>query len=175
MDSMDSMDSKLPASPAASPVSPLPSGTSGCGAGDVWSREAFQSTYRLAYNHDHSPELHAERVRSSNAVRLLFKSAGHPGALAASTENWDAKRPSTGPAYGSRLLVKDTTYRTDFRHGLPQEADSHLESFRAVALPGDTWNTEHWLSQLSRGLGAEHVTSQRLPLKSEYQGHFNQE
>lgn len=51
----------------------------------------------------------------------------------------------------------------------------HLESFRPVALPGDTWNTELWLSSLSRGIGAEHVTSPRLPMKSEYQGHFNQE
>lgn len=51
----------------------------------------------------------------------------------------------------------------------------HLESFRSVALPGDTWNTEHWLSQLSHGLGAQHVTSPRLPIKSEYQGHFNQD
>ena len=50
----------------------------------------------------------------------------------------------------------------------------HLESFRPVALPGNTWNTEHWLSALSRGLGAESMTSPRLPIKSEYQGHFNQ-
>mmetsp|Transcript_1656 Transcript_1656/g.3828 ORF Transcript_1656/g.3828 Transcript_1656/m.3828 type:complete len:177 (-) Transcript_1656:350-880(-) len=176
MDSMDSIDSSkmLPASPAASPVSPpLPSG--GSPGPDCWSREAFQSTYRLAYNHNHE-DLHAERVRSSNAVRLLLKSAGNPGG-ALHMGNWDeAKRPSTqGTAYGARLLVKDSTYRTDFRHGMPKEVDSHLESFRAVALPGDTWNTEHWLSQLSRGLGAQHVTSPRLPIKSEYQGHFNQE
>lgn len=171
----------LPASPAASPVSPpLPSGGSpgspGPGGPDCWSREAFQSTYRLAYNHNHSEDLHAERVRSSNAVRLLLKSAGNPGG-ALHMGNWDeAKRPSTqGTAYGARLLVKDSTYRTDFRHGMPKEVDSHLESFRAVALPGDTWNTEHWLSQLSQGLGAQHVTSPRLPIKSEYQGHFNQE
>lgn len=179
MDSMDSMDSSkisLPASPAASPVSPCPLPSGSPGNGDCWSREAYQSTYRLAYNHNHSEDLHAERVRSSNAVRLLLKSAGNPGG-ALHMGNWqdEAKRPSTGPVYGARLLVKDSTYRTDFRHGMPQEADSHLESFRAVALPGDTWNTEHWLSHLSRGLGAEHVTSPRLPMKSEYQGHFNQE
>jgi len=29
-----------------------------------------------------------------------------------------------GTAYGARLLVKDSTYRTDFRHGMPKEVDS---------------------------------------------------
>lgn len=29
-----------------------------------------------------------------------------------------------GAAYGARLLVKDSTYRTDFRHGMPKEVDS---------------------------------------------------
>jgi hypothetical protein len=77
MDSMDSIDSSkmLPASPAASPVSPpLPSGGSpgspGPGGPDCWSREAFQSTYRLAYNHNHSEDLHAERAKLSSIFHL---------------------------------------------------------------------------------------------------------
>eukprot|EP00438_Fugacium_kawagutii_P029887 Skav200704 [mRNA] locus=scaffold2650:24395:27227:- [translate_table: standard] len=180
MESMDSLESTVPAVPAASPVSPGP-GVSAT-AGDPWS-QAYQSTYRLAYNHNHSEDLHMERsVRSSNAVRLLLKSAGDPGS-ALHMGDWPKEeilelcrtRGTTGPVYASRLLVKESTYRTDFRHGRPQEADSHLESFRPVALPGDTWNTELWLSSLSRGIGAEHVTSPRLPMKSEYQGHFNQD
>jgi len=173
MDSMDSLDAKLPVSPA-SPVSPSPKVVRP--KVDPWSREAYQSTYRLAYNHDHSGSLHAERVRSSNAMRLLMKSAGDPGAALHMGDWHDAeKRPSTaGPVYGARLLVKDSTYRTDFRHEKPAEVDNYLESFRPVALPGNTWNTEHWLSALSRGLGAESMTSPRLPIKSEYQGRFNQ-
>lgn len=82
MDSMDSIDSSkmLPASPAASPVSPpLPGGSGGShgpggpGPADCWSREAFQSTYRLAYNHNHE-DLHAERAKLSSIVHLAQSS-----------------------------------------------------------------------------------------------------
>ena len=61
MDSIDSLDAKLPVSPAASPVSPVSPNI--VRPQDPWSREAYQSTYRLAYNHDHSESLHAERAR----------------------------------------------------------------------------------------------------------------
>ena len=42
-----------------------------------------------------------------------------------------------------------------------------------MALPGPTWATEHWLSQLSKGLGCEQVTSPRLPIKSESESYKN--
>ena len=69
MDSMDSLDAKLPVSPAASPVSPVSPNV--VRPQDPWSREAYQSTYRLAYNHDHSESLHVERARL-NLDSILF-------------------------------------------------------------------------------------------------------
>ena len=38
-----------------------------------------------------------------------------------------------GTAYGARLLVKDSTYRTDFRHGMPKEVDSAWVFFTGVS------------------------------------------
>lgn len=44
---------------------------------DVWSQEAYQSSYRTSYcNHEQNFADHVDRVQSSNAVRLLLKSAG---------------------------------------------------------------------------------------------------
>ncbi|CAK9112299.1 unnamed protein product [Durusdinium trenchii] len=105
---------------------------------DVWSQEAYQSSYRTSYcNHEQNFADHVDRVQSSNAVRLLLKSAGDPGA-ALHMGTWDeAARTGEGterPA--SRMLVKESTYRASYRHdGSLPDLDPHLESFRPVVIP----------------------------------------
>ena len=151
---------------------------------DYWSQEAYKSSYRLAHCHD--MEEFPDRFLASNAARMA--KSGKPGERPADLggersgggspgspgvgDGRDGLDGQAGLPYGARLLVKESTYRNDFRHGQAPEKDPHLESFRHVALPNGTWNTEHWLSNISRRLGGEETTSPRLPIKSVYQDHF---
>ena len=103
--------------------------------GDVWSKETYKSNYRLAYNHNIAD--FPDRIQTANAARLLLKSAGDPGEKL-HFGSWPVKVTSgecTGSQrspYAAKSLVKESIYRTDFRHGQTPEADPHLETFRPV-------------------------------------------
>ena len=110
---------------------------------DVWSQETYKSNYRLAYCH--AIEDFPDRVQKANSARLLLKSAGDPGHKL-HFGNWPAKggespcesplspgspqSRSTSLPYSAKSLVKESIYRTDYRHGQSAELDPHLESFR---------------------------------------------
>ena len=103
---------------------------------DLWSQETYHSNYRLAYCH--SIEDFPDRVQKANAARLLLKSAGDPGAKL-HFGNWQKSESAESPgspqspqAYSAKSLVKESIYRTDYRHGQSPELDPHLESFRPV-------------------------------------------
>jgi len=117
-------------------------------SGDLWSQETYKSSYRLAYCH--SIEDFPDRVQKANAARLLLKSAGDPGAKL-HFGNWPKSEGTEGPGspesppqspgqspqgpvqlYSAKSLVKESIYRTDYRHGQSPELDPHLESFRPV-------------------------------------------
>mmetsp|Transcript_22377 Transcript_22377/g.42187 ORF Transcript_22377/g.42187 Transcript_22377/m.42187 type:complete len:158 (-) Transcript_22377:256-729(-) len=143
---------------------------------DVWSQEAYQSNYRLAYNHP--VEDFPYRVQAANAARLILKSAGDPGEKL-HFGNWPAKDVPDGSEasevpqrYVAKSLIKHSTYRADYRHGQPQELDPHVASFRPVALPDSTWKTELWISDLSKNIWGNPVCSPTSPVRSVYQEHF---